>query len=52
MPISVPVASNTSTSTNTRITCTKPVCRAPRMSSCMNVGARLGGEEKMPLNWL
>lgn len=51
-PISVPVASNTSTSTMTSTTCTMPNVSAPSRSICMNVGAIDGGIDTTPPNWL
>ncbi len=34
------------------MTCRIPVCSAPMMSSCRKVGARLGGAENTPPNWV
>ncbi|MPN45459.1 hypothetical protein SDC9_193026 [bioreactor metagenome] len=47
-PISVPVASNSSTRKNTSTTLRKPVVSAVLMSSFMKVGSMEGGAEKMP----
>ena len=51
-PISVPVASNSSTRKNTSTTLSRPLVTAVWMSSCRKVGAIDGGAEKMPRNWL
>ena len=47
-PISVPVASNSSTRKNTSTTLRMPAENAPGMSSARKVGAIDGGAEKMP----
>ena len=51
-PISVPVASNSSTRKNTSTTFSTPVDSAARMSSWNSVGEIDGGAETMPWNWL